>query len=189
MFPLPRYEGDKIEKCQLAVLDALVHKSQHFKFINSFQVSFEGDDFKNCVLVSESECLVFTERNQGVILVDLIDQKQRVIRYPQGVNYLASDGHSLNVMMNGTPYIIIAAYYFDGQIESAIKNQYPNQCHNIGKNIGYRYDYLLTVMQYDAVEQKLNKQVDLTASALVIGDKIKSLLQYSHDSIMICGGG
>jgi hypothetical protein len=42
-------------------------------------------------------------------------------------------------------------------------------------------------MQYNAVEQKMNEQVDLTASALVIGDYIPSLLQYSHDSIMICG--
>ena len=33
----------------------------------------------------------------------------------------------------------------------------------------------------------MNEQVDLTASALVIGDPIISLLQYSHDSIMVCG--
>jgi hypothetical protein len=42
-------------------------------------------------------------------------------------------------------------------------------------------------MQYDAVEQKMNEQVDLTASALIIGDLILSLLQCSTDSIMICG--
>jgi hypothetical protein len=42
-------------------------------------------------------------------------------------------------------------------------------------------------MQYDAEGQKMNEQVDLTASALVIGDFIPSLLQYSEDSIMIFG--
>ena len=35
----------------------------------------------------------------------------------------------------------------------------------------------------------MSEQVDLTASALVIGDAIISLLQYSTDSIMICGYG
>ena len=43
-------------------------------------------------------------------------------------------------------------------------------------------------MQYNVVEQKMNEQVDLTASAIVLGDGIYSLLQYSHDSIMLCGG-
>ena len=33
----------------------------------------------------------------------------------------------------------------------------------------------------------MSEQVDLTASALVIGDAIISLLQYSTDSIMLCG--
>jgi hypothetical protein len=42
-------------------------------------------------------------------------------------------------------------------------------------------------MKYDAVGQKMNEKVDLSASALVIGDHIPSLLQYSEDSIMVCG--
>ena len=43
-------------------------------------------------------------------------------------------------------------------------------------------------MQYNAVEQKMNEKVDLTASALVIGEPcIFSLLQHSNDTIMICG--
>jgi hypothetical protein len=37
------------------------------------------------------------------------------------------------------------------------------------------------------VGQKMNEQVDLTASAYIKGDDIKSLLQYSEDSIMVCG--
>ena len=44
-------------------------------------------------------------------------------------------------------------------------------------------------MQYNAEEQKMNEQVDLSASALVVGDCIISLLQYSEDSIMLCGRG
>ena len=65
-----------------------------------------------------------------------------------------------------------------------MEDQYPNQCHAIGKY--FRYN-LLTVMQYNAVEQKMNEKVNLSASALVIGDYNISLLQYSEDSIMICG--
>jgi hypothetical protein len=42
-------------------------------------------------------------------------------------------------------------------------------------------------MQYDTVEQKINEKVDLTASSLIKGDLIRSLLQYSEDSIMVCG--
>ena len=42
-------------------------------------------------------------------------------------------------------------------------------------------------MQYDVVKQEMNERVDLTASALVIGDEIISLLQCSIDSIMLCG--
>ena len=43
-------------------------------------------------------------------------------------------------------------------------------------------------MQYNPVEQKLNEKVDLTASALIKGEAyIISLLQYSDDSIMLCG--
>lgn len=68
-----------------------------------------------------------------------------------------------------------------------MEEQHPNQCHTIGQ---YTDDdvYLLTVMRYNAEEQKMNEKVDLTASAFIKGDRICSLLQYSKDSIMICGG-
>ena len=42
-------------------------------------------------------------------------------------------------------------------------------------------------MKYNTVEQNINEKVDHTASAIVKGDVIVSLLQYSTDSIMICG--
>ena len=68
-----------------------------------------------------------------------------------------------------------------------MEEQYPNQCHTIGQGRGRLDTNLLTVMKYNAVEQKMNEQFDLTASALVIGDWIRSLVQYSEDSIMLCG--
>ena len=89
-------------------------------------------------------------------------------------------------MINGVPFLIVAVDYFDKQIKREIEGKYPNQCHTLGQN-RYADPCLLTVMQYDAVEQKMNEQVGLTASALIIGDYIPSLLKYSEDSIMICG--
>ena len=134
--------------------------------------------------MTESECLVFT--NEQVILVSLIDKNQRNISRPNGVGGLE---HSLNVMMNGVPYLLIATVQkgFTQQIKCEIEDKYPNQCHTIGQSTDEDYYYLLTVMQYDAVEQKMNEKVNLTASALVIGDIIISLLPYSTDCIMICG--
>ena len=87
-------------------------------------------------------------------------------------------------MINSVPFLIVAFYGLDDEIKCEIEEKYPNQCHTIGK---YTDPYLLTVMQYNAVEQKMNEQVDLTASALVVGCGLRSLLQYSLDSIMICG--
>ena len=43
------------------------------------------------------------------------------------------------------------------------------------------------MLQYNADEHKLNEKVDLSASALVYGDIIISLIKYSDDSIIICG--
>ena len=83
---------------------------------------------------------------------------------------LEYSGHSLNVLVNGTPHFIIAAkiYGLDKKIKKDMKKQYPNRCHIIGME-GH-HTYLLTVMQYNAVEQKLNEKVDLSTSNLVIGD-------------------
>ena len=92
------------------------------------------------------------------------------------------------MMLNGVPFLLIATTQsgFDKQIKCEIEEKYPNKCHTLGYT-EYDDTFLLTVMQYDAMEQKMNEQVDLIASALVIGDIIISILQYSHDSIMICG--
>ena len=42
------------------------------------------------------------------------------------------------------------------------------------------------MMKYNAEEQKINEKVDLTASALIKGDEVRSLLQYSNDTIIVC---
>ena len=92
------------------------------------------------------------------------------------------------MMLNGVPFLLIATTQsgFDKQIKCEIEEKYPNKCHTLGYT-EYDDTFLLTVMQYDAMEQKMNEQVDLTASALVIGDRIVSLIRYSEDSIMLCG--
>ena len=130
--------------------------------------------------MTESECLVFTE--DKVILVYLIDKTQKNISLPQGLKNIY--GHSLNVMINSVPFLIVATPEYNQQIKCEIEEKCPDQCHNIGqKNV----THLLTVMQYNIVEQKLNEKIDLKASATVKGDLIASLLQYSVDSIMFCG--
>ena len=40
-----------------------------------------------------------------VILVSLIDQNQKNISLPQGIKYIS---HSLNMMIQDTPYLIVA---------------------------------------------------------------------------------
>ncbi len=63
--------------------------------------------------MTESECLVFTMDN--VILVCLIDKRRKKISYPQGVGNIGStfgsDVHSLNMLMNGEPFLIVATPY------------------------------------------------------------------------------
>ena len=59
-----------------------------------------------------------------------------------------------------------------------ILEKYPDRYHTIGQSKN-RYDtHLLTVMQYNAVEQKMNEQADPIASVIVEGDRIISVLQY-----------
>jgi hypothetical protein len=61
---------------------------------------------------------VFTHHK--AILISLIDKTQKQLRYPQGVD---NTWHSLNVMMNGVPYLIIATDQdgFNRQIKSDIE--------------------------------------------------------------------
>ena len=98
-------------------------------------------------------------------------------------------------MMNNTPYFMVATTAFDCQIKSNIEKQDPAQCHRIGWNDwtfaklrrGDPKNCLLTVLQYNSAEHKFNEKVDLSASAIVYGDDIISILQCSDCSIMICG--
>ena len=84
-----------------------------------------------------------------IFLVSLTDKTQKDIRLPQGIEFIV---HSLNVMINGTPYFIVSTRIegFDIQIKSDLVDQYPAQCHKIGDN--GRETRLLTVVQYDSVE-------------------------------------
>ena len=63
-------------------------------------------------------------------------------------------------MVNGKPCFIIATNYFglDRQIKKDMEEQYPNQCHTVSEHDYHdEFRHLLTVMQYDALEQKWNE--------------------------------
>ena len=90
---------------------------------------------------------MFTDTDYKIFLVSLTDKTQKDIRLPQGIRCIV---HSLNVMMNGTPYFIVSIDGFDSQIKSDLVDQYPAQCHKIG-DYG-RETWLLTIVQYDSVE-------------------------------------
>ena len=107
---------------------------------------------------------MFTSTDDKIFLVSLTDKTQKDIRLPQGIEYI---WHSLNVMMNGTPYFIVTITRFDRQIKSDLVDQYPAQRNKIGQD---RNTGLLTVLQYDSVEQNMNEKIDLSASALIEGD-------------------
>ena len=62
--------------------------------------------------------------------------------------------------------------------------QHPSRIHQIGDDS--RRKYLLSVLEYDSEQQEL-KDLNLSKSCLLEGDIIWSLMQYSDDSIMICG--
>ena len=47
--------------------------------------------------------------------------------------------------------------------------------------------HIFTVLQYNAVEQKMNEKIDPKASAFVYGDRIESVLKFSTGSIIIYG--
>ena len=80
------------------VLDAIVHKDQKFIFTEPIQIELRDSVLLSCTLISESECLVLT--NKKVILVSLIDQTKRDISYPQGIKFT---DYRLNLMVNGIP--------------------------------------------------------------------------------------
>jgi hypothetical protein len=140
----PDGNGFIFDNIQLVVLDTLVHKSQNLVMTDPIKVSIEGI-IRSCALITESECLVFTSRE--VFLVSLIDRTQKDIMLPQG---LMSIYKSLNVMVNNTPYFIVATKKFNSQLISELEEQHPAQCHRIGQDDSQIL--LLTVIQYKAVE-------------------------------------
>ena len=48
--------------------------------------------------------------------------------------------------------------------------------------------WIVTTVQYNSVEKKMNEEIDLSAFAIVKGDYVISMQQYSANSIIICGG-
>ena len=67
----PFSDGYTRDKCQLVLLDALVHKSEEIVFRDPVKVFFQGDKFLSCALVSDKEALVFT--SPKTILVSFAD--------------------------------------------------------------------------------------------------------------------
>ena len=47
--------------------------------------------------------------------------------------------------------------------------------------------FLLTPLSFDLEKQRLNETYNLSASAVIKGDVLQSLLQYSPSSMMVCG--
>ena len=73
-------------KCQLVVLNTMVHSSQQFILSDPIEVTEDSgymDYMESFALITESQCLVFTRKR--VIMVSLIDKMQKRIEYPQGV--------------------------------------------------------------------------------------------------------
>jgi hypothetical protein len=79
----PDNDGYIWGKCQLVVLNTMVHSSQQFILSDPLKVTEDDDLLKSFALITESQCLVFTEN--VVIMVCLTDKMQKSIRYPQGV--------------------------------------------------------------------------------------------------------
>ena len=87
--------------------------------------------------------------------------------------------------MKDNPLMIVAAEVtVTDQIYYDMREQHPSHIHQIGTDDDWKF--LLSALEYDS-EQQLLKDVDLSKSILVEGDRICSLLQYSEDSFMICG--
>ena len=105
---------------------------------------------------------------------------QKVLFHPSGFN---SFRKSLKIS-NEVPYLIIAANV-EGNASKDMQELNPSRIHQI-KDHGDKVKYLLSVVEYDSEQQEL-KGLNLSKSYLIEGDFIWSLLQYSDDSIMICG--
>jgi hypothetical protein len=104
----------------------MVHKNQKFTLIDPIKVSIDNKKgIKSCALMSESECIVFTRGN--ATLVSLIDHTQKQLSYPfsqEAAEHLWNL-MSFNVMMHGTPCLIITTGYYEKQIQSKMEKLYP----------------------------------------------------------------
>ena len=72
-------------------------------------------------------------------------------------------------MSKGKPYFIALNYMHDKLIRTKIEEQYPAQFHTIGE-LRDNCHALLTALQYDSAEKKMNENIDFSASAMVKGD-------------------
>ena len=76
----PDVDCEIYNKCQLVILNTMVHMSQQFIVADPIKVT-KDSLIKSFALISESQCLVITYKR--VILVSLIDdQNQKEIRLP-----------------------------------------------------------------------------------------------------------
>ena len=80
--PLP--DGYTRDKCQLVVLDTLIHRTLALEKAlikkDPILVTFQGDKFLSCALVSDKQALVFT--SPKTILVSLVNLTQKILEYP-----------------------------------------------------------------------------------------------------------
>ena len=72
-------------------------------------VSFKGDKYLSCALVSDKEALVFT--SPKTILVSFADQTQKILMYPEGI---FSINQSLNIT-NKVPYFFAMTQEYDSR--------------------------------------------------------------------------
>ena len=159
-------------KVQLVALDTHVHKSQKFIEAQTIPVSFEDDNFHSCAIVSDSQVLVFI--SWIVILVDMDNKSQTVISKPEGIGRIDI---CLNMMKDDTPLIICECPEFEYYLEEQIRQQYPNQTHELicDEKGGY-LTHLVTQFQYDLQERQFKNKIDLSVSVIVDGDRIRSIL-------------
>ena len=79
--------------------------------------------------------------------------------------------------------------YIAAEPKRDFKELVLKECESRTYEIGNDDDwtFLLTLLSFDLEQQSLNETCNLTASAVIKGDFIESLLQCSRNSIMICG--
>ena len=86
------------------------------------------------------------------------------------------------MMSNGTK-IYIAARFKDEIIPTEVFKECASRTYEIGND----KTLLLTPLSFDSEQQSLNATCNLAASAVIKGSEyIRSLLQYSPNSMMIC---